>query len=130
MDIIDAQDIFTSTEKTPLFSILNKLEKTRSQGESKIKLTEFYLHIHYNFFYLLDELNQLIAFYNNDIFITTDSNPWLNSYFILNSEEYLYDKGLIPLIQTFKTNIFQDYIEKLAIENKHITFNKYRLGLI
>ena len=28
------------------------------------------------------------------------------------------------LEKTFKTNIFQDYIEKLAIENKNITFNK------
>jgi hypothetical protein len=147
MDMINAKDIFTSTEKTPLFSILNKLEKTPLKEEfncssnqnspkvtckskSKIKLTDFYLYIHYNFFYLLDELNHLIAFYNNDIFITSDSNPWLNSYFILNSEEYLYNKSIIPLIQTFKTNIFQDYIEKLAIENKHITFNKYRLGLI
>jgi len=139
MDMIDAQDIFTSTEKTPLFSILNKLDKNKvdSSGtsgkqtsKSKTKLTDFYLHIHYNYFYLLDELNQLIAFYNNDIFITVDSNPWLNSYFILNSEEYLYNKGLIPSIQTFKTNIFQDYLEKLAIENKNITFNKYRLGLI
>ncbi len=125
MEQIDAQDIFTSTEKTPLYSILTKMQKT-----SNPKLVDFYLHIHYNFFYLLDELNQLIAFYNNDIFATIETNPWINSYFILRSEEYLYEKGLIPSMQTFKTNIFQDYIEKLAIENKNITFNKYRLGLI
>lgn len=127
MEKVDTQNIFTSTEKTPLYSIYTKLEKNR---KNKIKLVEFYTYIHYNFFYLLEELNQLIAFYNNDIFVTSESNPWLNSYFTLRSEEYLYNKGLIPFIQTFKTNIFQDYLEKLAIENKNITFNKYRLGLI
>jgi len=139
MEQINAQDIFTSTEKTPLYSILTKmLKQTSPEGgfvysgkkTEQPKLVDFYLYIHYNFFYLLDELNQLIAFYNNDIFATIDTNPWLNSYFILRSEEYLYEKGLIPSMQTFKTNIFQDYIEKLAIENKNITFNKYRLGLI
>ncbi len=126
MEQINAQEIFTSTEKTPLYSILTKMLKQTQN----LKLVDFYLHIHFNYFYLLDELNQLIAFYNNDIFATIDTNPWINSYFILKSEEYLYEKGLIPSIQTFKTNIFQDYIEKLAIENKNITFNKYRLGLI
>lgn len=127
MEKVAAQELFISTEKTPLFSIYNKLQKN---NKNKIKLVEFYTHIHYNYFYLLEELNQLIAFYNNDIFVTADSNPWLNSYFTLRSEEYLYEKSLIPSIQTFKTNIFQDYLEKLAIENKNITFNKYRLGLI
>ena len=51
-------------------------------------------------------------------------------YFILNSEEYLYEKQLIPSMKTFKTIIYQDYLQKLSIENKNITFNKYRLGLI
>lgn len=127
MENINAEEIFNKTEKTPLFSILNKLSKI---SKNPPKLIDFYLHIHYQFFYLLDELNHLIAFYNNDIFITSESNPWLNSYFTLKSEEYLYEKGLIPSIQSFKTNIFQDYLEKLAVENKNITFNKYRLGLI
>ena len=124
----NAINIFTSIEKTPLFNILNKLIKTTSN--KNIKLDEFYLHIHYNFFYLLNELDQLIAYYNNDIFITPESNPWLNSYFILNSEQYLYENNLIPFMKTFNTNIYQDYLEKLSIENKNITFNKYRLGLI
>ena len=124
----NAIDLFNYVEKTPLFNILNKLIKASSN--KSYKLIDFYLYIHYNFFYLLNELDQLIAFYNNDIFITSDSNPWLNSYFILNSEEYLYEKQLIPSMKTFKTNIYQDYLQKLSIENKNITFNKYRLGLI
>lgn len=124
----NAIDLFNYVEKTPLFNILNKLIK--ASLNKSYKLIDFYLYIHYNFFYLLNELDQLIAFYNNDIFITSDSNPWLNSYFILNSEEYLYEKQLIPSMKTFKTNIYQDYLQKLSIENKNITFNKYRLGLI
>lgn len=123
---INAIDIFDKIEKTPLFNILNKYIKNKTD----IKLLEFYLYIHENFFYLLAELNQLIARYNNDIFATPETNPWLNSYFILKSEEYLYEMKIIPYIQTFKTNIFQDYLEKLVIENKEISFNKYRMALI
>lgn len=122
----DAIDIFKTIEKSSLYNILNKLLKK----EKNIKLLDFYIYIHYNYFYLLTELDQLIAFYNNDIFITPESNPWINSYFTLKSEEYLYDRGLISSIKTFKTNIYQDYLNKLSIENKNITFNKYRLGLL
>jgi len=119
---IDAKDVFNKIEKTPLYNILIK--------SNKIKLLDFYLYIHYNFFYLLPELNQLIAFYNNDIFINIESNPWLNSYFILKYDEYLYERKYINFIKTFKTNIFQDYLYKLAIENNNISFNKYRIGLL
>jgi hypothetical protein len=124
----NAIDIFKTVEKTPLYNILNKLIK--NNPDKTYKLLDFYIYIHYNYFYLLNELDQLIAFYNNDIFISPESNPWINSYFILKPEEYLYERKLIPSIKTFKTNIYQDYLQKLSIENKNITFNKYRLGLI
>jgi hypothetical protein len=123
---INAIDIFNNVEKTPIYNILKKY----TNNNFNITLLDFYLHIHYNFFYLIPELNQLISIYDNDIFINSESNPWINSYFILKSEEYLYEKKLIPYIKIFKSNIYNDYLQKLSIENKEISFNKYRMALI
>jgi len=58
---INAIDLFTSIEKTPLYNILIKLEKNQ-KPDSKIKLLDFYLYIHNNYFYLLNELDQLLHF--------------------------------------------------------------------
>lgn len=118
---INVIDLFKNIEKNPLYNILLKTKKTYN-------LLDFYLFIHYNYFYLLPELCNLIAIFNNDIFTDINSNPWINSFYTLNSQQYLFESLLIPSIKTFNTNIYQDYIHKLSIENKNISFNKYRLS--
>jgi hypothetical protein len=127
MTLMNASDLFVDVVKSPLYNLLLKKQKVE---KSPIKLKDFYLYIHYNNFYLLPELNQLIALYNNDLFENYTDNPWSNSYFSLKSEEYLYERGHINYIETFKSNMYQDYLHKLATETKNITFNNYRLGLI
>lgn len=118
-----ACDVFEHVEKSELYNILLKTKK-------QYTLLNFYMYIHNHYFYLIPELNNLITLYDKDIFSNVDTSPWTNSYTILNSEQYLYEKKIIPTIKTFKSNIFQDYLSKLGEEHKSITFNKYRLGLL
>jgi hypothetical protein len=120
-----ANDIFQDLEKSPLYNILVKLNK-----EKQYNLLEYYIYIHYNYFYLITELNNLIINYDIDIFADIKTNPWTNSYIILNSEEYLFEKKLISTIKTFRSNIFQNYLLKLGQEHKKLSFNNYRLGLL
>ena len=120
-----AIDIFQDIEKSPLYNILVKLTKVK-----KYNLLDFYIYIHYNYFYLIKELNGLIINYDIDIFKDITMNPWTNSYILLNSEEYLFEKKLISTIKTFKSNIFQNYLIKLGQEHKKLSFNNYRLGLL
>ena len=118
-----AKDVFEYVEKSELYNILLKTKK-------EFTLLDFYMHIHNNYFYLISELNNLITIYDKDIFSNIENSPWTNSYTLLNSEQYLFEKKIIPTIKTFKSNIFQDYLAKLGEEHKSITFNKYRLGLL
>ena len=122
---IDALLLFQNTVKSPLYNILLKLNKTNG----KTLLLDFYKHIHNEFFYMIRELDRLIIEYDNEIFSNINDNPWTNSYTILNTSEYLYDIGLISGIRTFRSNVYKDYLRKLAEEHKNISFNKYRLGL-
>jgi len=121
---INALDLFKDVEKSPLYNILLKLNKVKITF-----LLDFYLYIHYNYFYLIKELDQLIINFDKYIF-DKSTNPWTNSYNIINIDEYLFDKGLIKAIKAFKTNVFQDYLNKLSEEQKLISYNKYRSGLI
>lgn len=98
--------------------------------EKEYNLLDYYLYIHKNYFYLIKELNGLIINYDIDIFQNIKTNPWTNSYIILNSDEYLFEKKIISTIKTFKSNIFQNYLLKLSVEYKKLSFNKYRLGLL
>ena len=125
---MNVEDLFKEVVKTPLYNIMLKYQK--SNGGKKVTLRDFYIYIHYNNFYLLPELNSLIALYNNDLFENYTDNPWSNSYFTLRGEEYLYENGIINHIETFQTNIYQDYLKKLSADSKGITFNSYRLGLL
>jgi hypothetical protein len=127
LEKIKAEQLFKDIVKTPLYNILLKYNKN---NKTSLNLIEFYLYIHEKYFFLLPEFNELIAFYNNDIFANPESNPWLNSFYIINSQEYLYETKLISFIKTFQTDIYYDYIQKLTLENKEISLNKYRLGLI
>ena len=117
--------IFQDLEKSALYNILIKLSK-----EKEYNLLDYYLYIHKNYFYLIKELNGLIINYDIDIFQNIKTNPWTNSYIILNSDEYLFEKKIISTIKTFKSNIFQNYLLKLSVEYKKLSFNKYRLGLL
>jgi hypothetical protein len=127
LEKIKAEQLFKDIVKTPLYNILLKYNKN---NKTSLNLIEFYLYIHEKYFFLLPEFNELIAFYNNDIFANPESNPWLNSFYIIKSQEYLYETKLISFIKTFQTDIYYDYIQKLTLENKEISLNKYRLGLI
>ena len=119
---INALDIFIDTEKSALYNIVLK--------NKSMKLIEFYLYIHNNYFYYITELDRLISTYDTDIFTNLHTSPWINSNIVLNSEEYLYNKGYIQSIQSFKTNVFKDYLIKLGEEYKTLSFNNFRLGLL
>lgn len=121
---IDAIKLFDNVEKSPLYNIVLKKNK-----QSNINILDFYIYIHYNYFYLIPELNKLIVKFDKDIFNDVENSPWINSYVILNSEEYLYENKLITHIKIFSSNIYQDYLTKLGAEHKNMSFNKYRLGL-
>lgn len=120
---ISAKKLFEVVEKSELYNILLKIKKEQT-------LLQFYIYIHYNYFYLIPELNNLIIIYDNELFTDMLKSPWTNSYTMLNSEHYLYENKHITHIRTFKTNVFQDYLKKLGNEHKSLTFNKYRLGLV
>ena len=122
---IMAIQIFENTEKTPLYNILLKLNK-----QKKYNLIEFYLYIHYNYFYLIKDLNDHMTNYDRDIFMNMDKSPWINSHIILNAEEYLYEKKLIPTLGIFKSNTYHDYLKKLGEEHTSISFSKFRLNYI
>lgn len=124
---INALDIFSDIEKSPLYNILIKQNKFSNH---ELNILEFYIFIHYNYFYFIKELNKLIIDYDTIIYKNQLINPWINSYSILNSEEYLFDKGIIKSVKLFKTNLFQDYLMKLNEEQKRMTNNNYRLGLV
>lgn len=119
----DVEQLFEDIEKSELFNILRRLK-------TKQNLLDFYIYIHYNYFYLIPELNNLIIAYDKDIFTDMKSSPWINSYILLNTEQYLFERKIIPSIKTFKSNVFQDYLIKLSDEHKNFSFNKYRLGLL
>lgn len=122
---IMAIEIFENTEKTPLYNILLKLNKQKQHN-----LIDFYLYIHYNYFYLIKDLNDHLINYDRDIFTDVNKSPWINSHIILNAEEYLYNKKLIPILGTFKSNTYHDYLKKLGEEHTSISFSKFRLNYI
>lgn len=122
---LDALTIFNDTVKSPLYNILLKINKV-----NKITyLLDFYIYIHYNFFYLIKELDMLIINYNKE-FSATKIIPWTDSYTVLNSEEYLFETKKITFIRTFKSDVYKNYLKKLSDEHKNISFNKFRLGLL
>ena len=124
---IEATILFADAVKSPLYNILLKLNKNKITKEN-LMILDFYKNIHYNYFYMIKELDNLIIAYDINIFNTI--NPWTNSYAILNTSEYLYDKDLITSIRAFKSDIYRDYLQKLSEEYKNISCNKYRLGFI
>lgn len=117
--------IFNDIEKSPLHNILIKVNKKKQHN-----LLEYYIYIHYNYFYLIKELNTLIINYDKDIFTDITKSPWINSTTMLDAEEYLYSKKMIPNIKVFKSNIYQNYLKKLGEEHHNISFSKYRLNIL
>jgi hypothetical protein len=115
---INVLQLFKNIEKTPLYNILLK--------NNIDNLLDFYLFIHNNYFYLLPELLNIIAFFNNDIFKDNESNPWINTFYTLQSQQFLFESNIIPIINIYATNIFNDYIYKLNNENNNISKNRYR----
>jgi hypothetical protein len=117
LKVTPASELFDGVEKTPLYNVLRKRNKIKEQ-----MVLEFYVYIHYNYFYMIKQLNELIA--------RKLESPWMNSYALLQVDEYLYNKGLIPSMGMFKANIYQSYLKKLSDEHKNRDFSKFRDGLV
>lgn len=122
----DALELFDNKGRGELYNLLIKLLKK----DKNIKILDYYLYVHENNFYLMEELNKTIAIYDRNLYDNVKQSPWLNSYYILYPEEYLFDKGLIKMVKIFKSNEFLDYLDKLTFDNKNLSFNNYRLGLL
>ena len=122
---IDANELFIDIVKSPLYNLLIKLNKVNNHTN----ILDFYLYVHSNYFYMIKELKHLIVNYEKNTLLSSNI-PWIESYTLLNSEEYLYENKLISSITTFNSELYHSYLKKLSEDHKNVSFNKFRLGLI
>ena len=130
------------------YNIIDSLAKVKTESVLKIKeithiytifkknqidceyVLNFYLFLHYNYFYLLNELNECIYLFiiNIDEYSTTSIksiNPWSNNYFIINPEVYLFKKGIVTNISQEKKDMINVYIDRINRENE-VRKSKFR----
>jgi hypothetical protein len=110
LNYIKSEDIFFLKEKTLLNKILIK------NINKCLYILDFYLFIHENYFYLINELNDVIHNYLQSIGIEDfKENPWNINYFILRPYEYLYQKGIITYLPVNRHLLSENYLNKLNI---------------
>jgi hypothetical protein len=111
LSYVKSDEILSFKEKTFLNKILNK------NIEKCLYILDFYIFIHENYFYLINELNECINRYFLNIGIEDlKENPWNINYFILRPYEYLYHKGIISYLPINKDLLSDNYLNKLNTE--------------
>ena len=116
---IKSEEILFFKEKTYLNKILNK------NINKCLYILDFYIFIHENYFYLINELNDCIHRYFLNFGIEDiKENPWNINYFILRPYEYLYNKGLISYLPINKDFLSDNYLNKLNTDKN--TTNRIR----
>jgi hypothetical protein len=117
LSYIKSEQILSFKEKTLLNKILNK------NIDKCLYILDFYIFIHENYFYLINELNECIHRYFLNIGIEDiKENPWNINYFILRPYEYLYQKSIISYLPINKDLLSDNYLNKLNTE-KNININ-------
>jgi hypothetical protein len=123
LSYIKSEQILSFKEKTLLNKILNK------NIDKCLYILDFYIFIHENYFYLINELNECIHRYFLNIGIEDlKENPWNINYFILRPYEYLYQKGIISYLPINKDLLSDNYLNKLNTEkniNNRIRYYNY-----
>ena len=119
---INTEVVLSIRERTPLYRIFQK------NKEKYHKFLEFYLFIHYNYFYLLKELNERINQYliEKTLSDVKEINPWLNNYFYFDPKTFLYEKDILPLLPKTNINLVEKYIKKISEENLALRKSRYR----
>jgi hypothetical protein len=111
LSYIKSEEILSFKEKTYLNKILNK------NIDKCLYILDFYIFIHENYFYLMNELNECIHRYFLNIGVEDlKENPWNINYFILRPYEYLYHKGIISYLPINKDLLSDNYLNKLNTE--------------
>jgi hypothetical protein len=107
---IKSEDVLSIKEKEK--TLLNKILKKNI--DKCLYILDFYIFIHENYFYLINELNENIYNYYLNIGIEDiKENPWNFNYFILKPYEYLYQKGIISYLPVNKMLLSDNYLNKL-----------------
>lgn len=118
---IKSEEILSFKEKTLLNKILNKNIDKYSY------ILDFYIFIHENYFYLINDLNDCIHRYFLNIGIEDiKENPWHINYFILKPYEYLYQKGIISYLPVNKDLLSDYYLNKLNMNIEKNNNNRIR----
>ena len=107
---IKSEEVLSIKEKEK--TLLNKILKKNI--DKCLYILDFYIFIHENYFYLINELNENIYNYYLNIGIEDiKENPWNFNYFILKPYEYLYQKGIISYLPVNKMLLSDNYLNKL-----------------
>ena len=111
LSYVKSEEILSFKEKTLLNKILKK------NIIKCLYILDFYIFIHENYFYLMNELNECIHRYFLNIGVEDlKENPWNINYFILRPFEYLYHKGIISYLPINKDILSDNYLSKLNTE--------------
>ena len=110
LNYIKSEEILSIKEKEK--TLLNKILKKNI--DKCLFILDFYIFIHENYFYLINELTECIHRYFLNIGIEDiKENPWDINYFILKPYEYLYQKGIISYLPVNKMLLSDNYLNKL-----------------
>lgn len=111
-DISDLRNLsFEKITDITLNTPINKIFKFFKTSYGLHSVLDFYIYLHYHFFYIINELNTLLMQHFD--YYLQDINPWDTNFYILKPYYYLYERGLEPDLSEDDTDIIFDIPDQL-----------------